>query len=33
MWRGEEPMDFTDTINTMIDAKLAEIPNASGVSF
>ena len=33
MWDGTEPKDFTETINGMIDAKLAEIPNASGVSF
>jgi hypothetical protein len=30
---GSEAKDFTETINGMIDAKLAEIPNASGVSF
>lgn len=32
-YNGESPVDFTDTINGMIDAKLAQIPNASGVSF
>lgn len=30
---GSEAKDVTDTINGMIDAKLAQIPNASGVSF
>lgn len=30
---GSTAVDMTAVINTMIDAKLATIPNASGVSF
>ena len=30
---GSKPINYTSVINAMIDAKIAEIPNASGVSF